>query len=184
MKTIQMKTNKQFYPKLRKAFTLLFGAALLLTGLLSGCGKAEAIHCPFTDLSWETTTEELFEKEGICEEPYKSTYGGVVYSYPASYMGYDGTIKYMYDENAILMDVAFAYGSEDAEELKTFYDKLVSDIEKEHGKSTYDTDGTTNYGKVWELKEGHIILSVMLTNSNKALQIAYVNPLAQEEDEN
>lgn len=181
-----MKTNKRNRiesHRSHKITALLLGLTLLFSGLLSGCGKAEAIHCPFTDLGWETTTEELFEAEGPCDEPYKSTYGGVVYSYPATYMGYEGTIKYMYDENTILMSVAFAYGSEDAEELKTFYDKLVSDIEEEHGKSTYDTNETTNYGNVWELKEGHIILSVMLTNSNKALQIAYVNPLAQEEDE-
>lgn len=183
MKTSKSKTMKQLHPKLRRTAALLLGLTLLSATLLSGCGKVAAIDCPFTDLDWETTTEELFEAEGPCNEPYKSPYGGMVYSYPASYMGYDGTIKYMYDENAILMNVAFAYGSEDAEELKTFYDKLVSDVEKEHGKSSYDTDGTTNYGKVWELKEGHIILSVMLTNSNKALQIAYVNPLDQEENE-
>ena len=162
-----------------------FAFALLLTGILSACGEKKTIDCPFSDLSWETTTDELFKAEGECEEPYASTYGGLVYTYPASYMGYDGIIKYMYDENDVLMSIAFAYGSDqDAEleagELKEFYDKLVSDIEKDHGKSDYDTDKPTNYGKVWELKEGHIILSVMLTDSNKALQIAYVNPLNNE----
>lgn len=165
---------------------LTLALILILTGLLSACGEKKAIDCPFTDLGWETTIDELFEAEGKCGEPYASTYGGLVYTYPASYMGYNGTIKYMYDENDVLMSVAFAYGSEqdaalEAEELKEFYDKLVEDIEKDHGKSDYDTDKPTNYGKVWELKEGHIILSVMLTESNKALQIAYVNPLNNEE---
>lgn len=165
---------------------LAIGLTLLLTGILFACGEKKAIDCPFTDLGWETTIDELFEAEGECEEPYASTYGGLVYTYPASYMGYDGIIKYMYDENDVLMSVAFAYGSDqdaelEAEELKEFYDKLAADIEKDHGKSDYDTDKSTNYGKVWELKEGHIILSVMLTESNKALQIAYVNPLNNEE---
>lgn len=161
---------------------LLLCLTVLAAILLGGCGETKAIDCPFTDLGWETTTEELFEAEGTCEEPYSSTYGGEVYAYPASYMDYDGTIKYMYDEDDVLMSVAFAYGSQDADELKEFYDELVSDIEKEHGESSYDTNKSTNYGKVWELKEGHIILSVMLTDSNKALQIAYVNPLNQEKE--
>ena len=179
----QQKTHV-YYPFSHNFLTLAF--TLLLTGLLSACGEKKAIDCPFTNLGWETTIDELFEAEGECDEPYASTYGGLVYTYPASYMGYDGTIKYMYDENDVLMSVAFAYGSEqnaelEAEELKEFYDKLVSDIEKDHGKSDYDTDKPTNYGKVWELKEGHIILSVMLTESNQALQIAYVNPLNNEE---
>lgn len=166
--------------KSKKLLSLLFCLILSATLFLSGCGKTEAIDCPFTDLGWETTPKELFEAEGECEEPYDSTYGGQVYTYPVSYMGYDGTLKYMYDEEDVLMNVAFAYGSKDADELKEFYDKLVADIEKEYGKSSYDTDKSTNYGKVWELKEGHIILSVMLTDSNKALQISYVNPLNQE----
>ena len=165
---------------------LAFAFTLLLTGLLSACGEKKAIDCPFTDLGWETTIDELLDAEGECAEPYASTYGGLVYTYPVSYMGYNGTIKYMYDENDVLMSVAFAYGSEQdaeikAEELKDFYNKLVENIEKDYGKSDYDTDKPTNYGKVWELEEGHIIISVMLTDSNKALQIAYVNPLNNEE---
>lgn len=177
-----MKMKKRYAAGFRRGAALLSALALLSAGLLSGCGKPKAVDCPFTELGWETTAEELFEAEGVCDEPYKSTYGGIVYTYPSAYMGYDGTIKYMFDENNVLMSVAFAYGSEDAEELKAFYDKLVSDIEKEHGKSSHSTDESTNYGKVWELKEGHIILSVMVTESNKALQIAYVNPLDQEKE--
>ena len=182
-----MKKNKKTYTFFSVSHCFLaFTLTLLLAGLLSACGEKKAIDCPFTDLGWETTIDELFEAEGECEEPYASTYGGLVYTYPASYMGYDGVIKYMYDENDVLMSVAFAYGSEqdaelEAEELNEFYDKLAADIEKDHGKSSYDTNKPTNYGKVWELKEGHIILSVMLTESNKALQIAYVNPLNNEE---
>lgn len=158
-----------------KRIITLFCILLLSLSTLAGCGK-KAIDCPFTDLGWDTTPKQLFEAEGECAEPYASTYGGQTYPYSASYMGYEGTIKYMYDGNDELMNVAFAYGSTDADELKEFYDKLVADVEGTYGKSTHDTEEDTNYGKVWELKEGHIILSVMLTDSNKALQIAYVNP--------
>ncbi len=168
--------------KTKRSTRLLLCLTALAAVLLCGCGGTQAIDCPFTDLDWETTPEELFKAEGECEEPYASTYGGQVYAYPASYMGYDGAIKYMYDGEDALMSVAFAYGSEDADELKEFYDKLVSGIENEYGKSSYDTDKSTNYGKVWELTEGHIILSVMHTDSNKALQIAYVNPLNEKKE--
>lgn len=177
-----MKRKKQDYATFPRTAAILAALTLFFSGILSGCGKVQAIECPLTELGWETTMEELVKAEGVCDEPYKSTYGGVVYTYPSTYMGYDGMIKYMFDEDDILMNVAFTYSSEDAEELKTFYDKLVADIEKEHGKGSYDADGSTNYGTVWELKEGHIIISVMLTNSNKALQIAYVNPLNQEKE--
>lgn len=176
-----MKVKEQNSTEFFRTAALFLTLTLLFTGLLSGCGK-KTIQCPFTDLGWDATTEELFEKEGPCEEPYNSTYGGLVYTYPSSYMGYDGTIKYMFDENNILMNVAFAYSSEEPGNIKEFYDRLSSGIEEEYGKSSYDTDTPTNYGKVWELNEGHIILSVLLTDSNKALQIAYVNPLDQEKE--
>jgi len=145
-----------------------------------GCGNVEPIDCPFTDLGWETTEEELFEAKGDYLTSYKSTYGGTTYTYEGSYMDKKGTIKYMYDEDGILMNVAWAYGSTQEEELKELYDEIHSGIEEEYGESDYSPASSTNYGATWDLKEGNILLSVMITESNKALQIAYVNPLNEE----
>lgn len=154
-----------------------FFCFLPVPGLFFGCGAAKPIDCPFTDLGWETTEEELFKAEGEYDESYDSTYGGKTYTYDGSYMGRDGVLKYMYDEDGVLMSVAWAYSSGDADELKKLYDEIVSETEGKYGESEYTTNKATNYGNVWKLKEGHIIVSVMMTDSNKALQIAYVNPL-------
>lgn len=156
--------------------------ALLASTALCGCGKAEPIDCPFTEHGWEITEEKLFDTEGDYVSSYDSTYGGTTYTYECSYMDKDGTIKYMYDEDGVLMNVAWAYGSTDADELQELYNKIHDGIEDEYGESGYHADSSTNYGDTWEMEEGNILLSVMITESNKALQVAYVNPLNEEKD--
>lgn len=154
-----------------------------LTGaLLSGCGETEAIRCPYTDIGWETTQEELFQKEGEYLSSYKSTYGGTTYTYAGSYMKKNGTLKYMYDEDGKLMNIAWAYGSDDAKELQDLYNKIHDNLVDEYGESGYQASASTNYGDTWDMDEGNILLSVMNTTDNKALQIAYVNPAHEEED--
>lgn len=166
----------------KKAILSYLAYPLLLCLLLSGCNKnITPIDCPFTDLGWETTEEELFAAQGESASSYASTYGGTTYTYQGSYYSKEGTLKYMYDDKGTLMSVAWAYSAPDEASLLALYNEIHSDLEKTHGKSGYNTENATNYGDVWKLKEGHIILSVMLTNTNKALQIAYVNPLNNEE---
>lgn len=170
--------------------TLLLAACLLLSLPVSGCAekkKAEPIDCPYTDLGWDTTTDALFEAKGDYIEAYNSTYGGQTYTYNGSYLGESGIVKYMYDEDNELMSVAFAYSANDTEELQTFYEKVLAETKKNYGESDSEADNAasfgTSYGHVWRMEEGNIILSVMLTDSNKALQIAYVNPKNQEKQE-
>ncbi len=162
--------------------SLVFCGALACTALY-GCGKSEPIDCPFTELGWDTTEEELFAAEGDYISSYDSTYGGTTYTYERSYMNKEGTVKYMYDENGVLMNVAWAYGSTNSDELKELYDDIHAGIEEEYGESGYQASGIANYGDTWEMKEGNILLSVMDTDTNKALQVAYVNPLNAENKE-
>lgn len=152
----------------------------LACGLLIGCSKKEPIDCPFTDLGWDTTPEQLINAKGESADPYDSTYGGITYTYETDYVDKTGIIKYMYDEDEELMSVAWAYSSMDADELQTVYNDILEETEEIYGKSDYDTNEATNYGKAWQMDEGHIILSVMLTESNKALQVAYINPRNEE----
>lgn len=168
---------KTHYHKTFNAITYLL-LCLLLCMHFTACTKTiTPIDCPFTDLGWETTESELFDSLGEYTSSYASTYGGATYTYTGSYYDKDGTIKYMYNDKGILMSVAWAYSAPDEASLLTLYNEIHSDLEATHGKSGYNTENATNYGDVWKLNEGHIILSVMLTNTNKALQIAYVNPL-------
>lgn len=167
---------KAIYSLFRKTITTMLACSLLLI-LLCGCGNVEPIDCPFTDIGWETTEDELISAEGEYLSTYDSTYGGLTYTYEGSYMERTGTIKYMYDEKGVLMSVAWAYSATDDATLLELYNEIHGILEDEYGKSEYNTTEDTNYGDVWKMKEGHIILSVMNTDSNKALQIAYVNPL-------
>ena len=45
-----------------------------------------------------------------------------------------------------------------------------------HGESGYNTQKETNYGDVWYLEDGNIIISTMVTDSQKALQFAFLSP--------
>lgn len=150
---------------------------IIFTFLLSGCCTVEPIDCPLTDLGWEITSEELIASEGEALSTYDSIYGGLTYTYESSYMNRTGIIKYMYDGDGILMSVGWTYSSDDADELKALYDEIHEQLVAEYGESGYTTNEETNYGDVWKLKEGHIIISVVLIDTNKALQISYVNPL-------
>ncbi len=162
-------------------FITKFTAPILVCALLLGCGRKIAVDCPYTDLKWDATTSDLFEAEGKEYDTYDSTYGGTTYTYTKTYLEKDGTIKYMYDEKEELMCVAWAYSSADADELKELYDKILAETEKDYGKSDYTTEESTNYGASWEMKGGHIIISVFNTTDNKALQIAYTNPADYED---
>ena len=87
-----------------------------------------------------------------------------------------GTVKYMFDQDEKLASIAWAYGSDDADELYKLYDTIHADVVAAHGESGYNTQKETNYGDVWYLEDGNIIISTMVTDSQKALQFAYLSP--------
>lgn len=161
-------------------YKLILAIIFALCIIMTGCKEIEPIDCPLTDLGWEITEEDLTASEGEALSTYDSIYGGTTYTYDSVYKEKNGTIKYMYDEEGILMSIAWAYGSDDADELMELYELLHAELEETHGESGYTANEETNYGDVWRLDEGHIIISVVLTESNKALQLSYVSPLNDE----
>ena len=163
-----------------RIYKLILPIIIISSIILTGCKNIEPIDCPLTDLSWEITEEELTASEGEALSTYDSIYGGTTYTYDSIYKEKNGTIKYMYDEEGVLMSIAWAYGSEDPDELMELYNLIHEELEETHGESGYTANEETNYGDVWRLDEGHIIISVVLTDSNKALQVSYVSPLNEE----
>ena len=154
--------------------TLFFAAVLLC-----GCGskKSEALpDCPFSELKWESSVKDMENVEGTDHETYDSVYGGTTYTYDREYQGVPGTVKYMFDQDDKLASIAWAYGSDDADELYKLYDTIHADVVAAHGESGYNTQKETNYGDVWYREGGNIILSTMLTDSQKAFQLAFVSP--------
>lgn len=171
------KTSKHFLSTL---------TAILLLLLLTACVQKEegpVFDCPFTELTWNSTIEDMTAAEGQDYSTYDSLYGGLCYTYPKEYEGRSGTIKYMFDDENRLMSVAWAYSAESAEELQELYETISASIIKEHGESGYTAGGVGNYGGVWYRENGDIILTTMVTTENKALQYAYLHPLVSHTEE-
>lgn len=163
-----------------KSFFTVLLCTLSLCFLSSCSGSDEtvpALNCPFTEMSWSSTTEDILAAEGADYAAYDSVYGGICYTYPKVFEGYEGTVKYMFNENDKLMCVAWAYnGTDDEESLFSLYNIINDSVIDMYGESGYDGNGVGNYGNVWYLESGDIVLTTMLTSDNKALQYAYLHP--------
>ena len=58
-------------------------------------------------------------------------------------------------------------------------------MEDTYGESGYDSENPTNYGDVWYLENGNILLMVVTTDTQQALQYSYLNPeVSTKETEN
>ena len=143
--------------------------------------KTPTVQAPFSSLSWDATPDDMMKLEGKDYNTYDSIYGGVCYTYPKVYNDKAGTIKYMFDGKEQLMCIAWAYSCKDVKELDTVYQTINQSVNELYGESNYNTEKETNYGNVWNLEDGHITLSAMITSSNKAIQYAYINPANKEE---
>ena len=161
-----------------RVFLLKVWVCLLLTAAaLSGCGASEdGADCPFSALRWGSSLSDVVAEEGEERGSYDSVYGGVCYTYPKEFEGHAGTVKYMFDADEKLVSAAWTYGTDSEEELLALYDAIYASVSGSYGESGYSSEHQTNYGGVWYRDEGDIILSVMITSENKALQYAYLSP--------
>ena len=80
----------------------IIASVLLLTiAFLSlvGCSSAQAkVECPFTEITWNSTPEDIQALEGELQDSYYSSFKGTTYVYEKEYLGLPGTIKYMFDD--------------------------------------------------------------------------------------
>lgn len=164
----------------------LYSISLCFLSACSGSPAKDALtlDCPFTDMDWNSTTEDILAAEGADYSAYDSVYGGICYTYPKTFEGYEGTIKYMFNESQELMCVAWAYnGTDDEEGLISLYDMIKDSVNGIYGESGYAGNGVGNYGNVWYLESGDIVLTTMLASDNKALQYAYLHPSVSNMDQ-
>lgn len=162
--------------QMQKSVTLLL---LLTTAFLSllGCSSAaREVTCPFTEITWESTLEDVQALEGELQDSYYSSYKGTTYVYEKEYLGLSGSIKYMFDDEEKLMSMAWLYLPESDEELEEVYADLVKQTNKLYGKSGFDSDMTTAKGEVWYLDSGNILIGVMSTGVNEAIQYQFFHP--------
>lgn len=163
--------------KTKKHLKLMIVTLLLTALLFSGCGFSSGyIKCPLSDVALGSSLEDVIAAEGEDYTTYDSVYGGTTYTYPKTYQKADGTIKYMFDEEDELVCIAWAFnGNEDSDAMYDLYDTIHQEVEDKYGESGNATTGENNYGDRWQLDGGNIIISTMVTDSNKALQYAYLS---------
>lgn len=144
------------------------------------------LDCPFTELGWDNTTEEIIEAEGGEYETYDSVYNGTTYTFDKEYDGKIGTIKYMFDDKDELMCVAWTYVGETTDEINELYKTISDSVTEKYGESHLtdeDTNTVNSGGGVWYLDSGDIIISTVDTEQQKALQYAFLHPEVSNTDE-
>jgi len=161
-------------------------AMLLLTLFIcaicmNGCAKEpQLLSCPFTEITWNNTFEEIKAASGELIETRDSIYDGTSYVFSKEYKGYDGSVYYIYDEKEKLVSMAWGYSTESSEQLEALYDEINADIIDEYGECDYAPKaGGAN---VWYTDGGNIVLYMLDTSEYKALQLNYVHPDVAEKE--
>lgn len=163
--------------KKAKLTVSLFTAMLVSSILMSGCSKnADDYQCPFSKATWETSQDDLKALEGDSKDSYDSIYNGTTYTYPKKYKEKEGTIKYMYDDEGVLMTIAWTYVAENDKDIMSMYDDIHKEIEDACGEGEDSKSNETTTGDIWRRDSGNIIITTMNTESLHALQISFSNP--------
>lgn len=160
--------------RLRKSVILLFLIAMCL--FICSCGRSKKAECPFTEITWENTLDEVLALEGEPLDSYPSTYSGTTYTFSKDFHDMSGTIKYMFDDNDKLMSMAWLYIPESKDDLENVYQTLCDETTQAYGESGFDSDMGTAKGNVWYLESGNIIVGVMSTGVNEAVQYQFLHP--------
>ena len=163
-----------------KRFTKFVASLLLITSIsvsLLGCSSApKEVICPFTEITWESSLADVQAMEGELLDSYYSTYKGTTYLYEKEYLGLSGTIKYMFDAEENLKSMAWMYLPESKEDLENVYVELVNQTNNLYGESGFNSDMATAKTVVWYLEGGNILIGVMSTGVNEAIQYQYFHP--------
>ena len=163
-----------------KKLTKFVASLLLFTSItcsLLGCSSSsKEVICPFTEITWESTLADVQALEGELQDSYYSSYKGTTYVYEKEYLGLPGIIKYMFDAEENLKSMAWMYLPESNEDLEKVYADLVKQTNKLYGKSGFDSDMSSAKGEVWYLEGGNILIGVMSTGVNEAIQYQYFHP--------
>ena len=155
--------------------SLLFLTSIIL--FLTGCSSVQTKNtCPFTEITWNSTPEDIRALEGELQDSYYSSFKGTTYVYNKEYLGLKGTIKYMFDDEEKLVSIAWLYLPKSDEDMESVYTTLVKQTNKIYGKSGFNSDMTTAKGEVWYLESGNIVIGVMSTGINEAIQYQFFHP--------
>lgn len=160
---------------LNKTFCIILSAVFISFSLM-GCSN-KTVTCPFTEITWDKTAEDVIAYEGENYTEGISNYKGDCYVYPKQYKDLDGSIQYMFDEEGQLGSVTWQTTFETADEVTDFYNQLNEELTDSYGKSGFDSDLYADLGgNVWYQKDGNIILMKSTVNEFLGIQLTYVSP--------
>ena len=160
---------------LRSIISLLM-VTLIVSLSFTGCGEEKPTVIPYTNLTLESTYEDMIEAEGESNETSDSFYEGITYSYPKTYLDLDGDVTYSYDADNQLCSISWMYVADSKEDVSDIYDNIKKELESSYGESGYSTGVETNSGDVWYRKEGNILLSCVTLDSLNAISYTYMHP--------
>lgn len=154
----------------------LLAAVLMMASCLTGCSEQE-VHCPFTEITWENSVEDIFALEGENYEEGESLYYGDSYVYPKTYKDLEGTIQYMFDEKDNLACMVWLYSCDSADDVTALYDEITEELTDTYGEGGLKTPFASQVGgNVWYLDGGNIILMASTVDEYKAIQFSFVSP--------
>ena len=157
---------------MKKAFLIFF---ICLCTALSGCGKKE-FSAPFAEnVKWSMSEAEIKAALGEPTDTYLSVYGGDCCTYPLSYLGRDGTLKIMFDENGALASTAWAYVTTDGGDLEKLTAAVIKAETELHGKTSVDPNGSGTQGSVWYTDGGDILTASIAVDGSYGFQYSYIS---------
>ena len=140
---------------------------------LAGCASSTAI--PFSNAKWSWRLADVRAEEGNAKDKTVSVYGGDTYLFDKTYLGHDGTIKYMFNEEGNLASVAWTYTGNDSKEVMDIFKTIDNAETKKHGESEFSNTNDTAYGDVWYLDGYHIVITAFSYEDKTTVQYAYIN---------
>ena len=149
---------------------------LLVSFSFTGCGEEKTTEVPYTDLTLDSTYEDMVKLEGESNETSDNFYEGITYSYPKTYLGLEGDVTYSYDADNQLCSISWIHVADSKDDVTDIYDNIKKELVSSYGESGYGSGVQTNSGDVWYRKEGNIILSCVTVDSLSALSYTYMHP--------
>jgi len=141
--------------------------------LLMGCGKTGDI--PFTDLTFETSYDEMVESLGQPEKE-TSSYLGTSYCYSSDYTMDGSEVRYTFDEDGNMASLSWLYESEEGEEVTAIYNDLHKQLENNYGETGEATNDVTQLSDIWRLETGNITLIALVSSEYNAVMYTYLSP--------
>lgn len=133
------------------------------------------VNAPFSgDAGWDWNAQQLEDKLGPCSNTYSSIYGGTTYSYPLTYLGHDGTVKYMFSDNGKLASVAWTFVTDSSEDIESVFTEAAKIETEKNGNCTLSED-SGNLSKVWYTDSKDIMVFTVQVGSSYGFQYSYID---------